>query len=37
LAEIAPDLKVPGTDRTIAELLEGQELKGVELFQDQIP
>lgn len=37
LAEIAPDLKVPRTDRTIAELLGDLELNGVELYQDHLP
>jgi 2-amino-4-hydroxy-6-hydroxymethyldihydropteridine diphosphokinase len=37
LAEIAPDLQIPGTDHTIAELLEDLELNGVELYRDHLP
>lgn len=37
LAEIAPDLQVPGTNRTIADLLEDADQAGVELYQDRTP
>jgi 2-amino-4-hydroxy-6-hydroxymethyldihydropteridine diphosphokinase len=34
LAEIAPDLLIPGSEETIKELLAGMDTTGVEVFQD---
>jgi 2-amino-4-hydroxy-6-hydroxymethyldihydropteridine diphosphokinase len=34
LAEISPDLRVPGTDQTVNELLQGVDTSGVALYQD---
>ncbi len=34
LAEISPELPIPGSDQTVSELLEGMDQAGVELYQD---
>jgi 2-amino-4-hydroxy-6-hydroxymethyldihydropteridine diphosphokinase len=34
LAEISPELKIPGTDRAVMDLLEDVDISGVQLYQE---